>query len=115
MNDMLLPPVGDSRATFLFTKPGHGENFKNAFGRSVEGFRLLPSKELIDRGAFGQTSDSRLLEATVGDFAALSVSRDILQYPYFDEDRNREQLGAHGGMTAEEVIVPLLSLRLSKA
>ena len=115
MNDMLLPPVGDSRATFLFTKPGHGENFKNAFGRSVEGFRLLPSKELIDRGAFGQTSDSRLLEATVGDFAALSVSRNILQYPYFDEDRNREQLGAHGGMTAEEVIVPLLSLRLSKA
>jgi hypothetical protein len=80
----------------------------------VDGFKLVPSKELIDKGAFGSTEDSTLLEAAVGDFTALSKGANALQYPYFDDDRTREQRGGHGGMTAEEVVVPLLSVRLSK-
>ena len=111
---LLLPPVGDSRTAFLFTKQGQGENFKTAFERSVGGFKLVPSKELIDIGAFGRTADSTMLEAAVGDFTALSKGADALQYPYFADDRTREQLGGHGGMTAAEIIVPLLSLKLSK-
>jgi hypothetical protein len=113
-NSLLLPPVGDSRAAFLFSKPRQSENLKNAFETDVDGFKLVPSKELIDKGAFGSTEDSTLLEAAVGDFTALSKGANALQYPYFDDDRTREQRGGHGGMTAEEVVVPLLSVRLSK-
>jgi hypothetical protein len=54
------------------------------------------------------------LQQSVGDFAALSTGKSILQYPYFEDDRESEMLGSHGGMTAEEMIVPLLSIRLSK-
>jgi hypothetical protein len=50
----------------------------------------------------------------IGDFAALSKGPNALSYPYYEDDRNREQHGGHGGMTAEEIIVPLLSSRLSK-
>jgi predicted AlkP superfamily pyrophosphatase or phosphodiesterase len=109
-----LPPVGDSRATFLFSKPERNANLRNAFNKKIDGFKLLPSKELIEKGAFGQNRDSQSLEEVVGDFTALSVSQNALQYPFFEEDRTRMQRGTHGGMTAEEIIIPLLSAKLSK-
>lgn len=114
VDELLLPPVGDSRATFLSAKKESGENLEKAFQRSIEGFKLLWSKELIEREAFGHVANSALLEATVGDFTALSMSQNVLLYPFFDEERTRMSLGSHGGMTPEEVIVPLLSLKLSR-
>jgi hypothetical protein len=111
---LMLPPVGDTRATFLFAKPEHRGKLRDAFRKSVNGFQLFPSKELITKGAFGQPADSQKLEPIVGDFTAISMSQNGLQYPFFEEDRTRPQLGSHGGMTAEEILVPLLSAKLSK-
>jgi hypothetical protein len=112
---LLVPPVGDSRAAFLFAKQGETENLKGALERSLEGFKLIESGRLIESGAFGRTADATSLQSLVGDFAALSKGPTALAYPYYEDDRNREQRGGHGGMTAEEVVVPLLSMRLSKA
>lgn len=109
-----LPPVGDSRATFLFSKQGEKDNLKNAFEEELKNFRLVESNEIIESGAFGKTTDSMLIRSTVGDLTALSTGPKVLSYPYFEDDRNREQRGSHGGMTPEEVIVPLLSMKLSK-
>jgi hypothetical protein len=109
-----LPPVGDSRCGFLFSKQGEKENLKTAFERSLNGFKLVGSKDLIENGAFGRPADSTSLQPVIGDFAALSKGPNALSYPYYEDDRNREQHGGHGGMTAEEIIVPLLSSRLSK-
>jgi len=109
-----LPPVGDSRCGFLFAKQGQREELKSAFEKSLNGFRLVASSDLIEAGAFGRTRDFSSLRSAVGDFAALSKGPNALAYPYYEDDRNREQRGGHGGMTAEEVIVPLLSARLSK-
>jgi hypothetical protein len=113
-NRLQLPSVGDSRCGFLFSKQGEKENLKSAFERSLDGFKLVASNDLIDSGAFGRTADSTSLQSVVGDFAALSKGPNALSYPYFEDDRNREQHGGHGGMTAEEAVVPLLSMRLSK-
>lgn len=109
-----LPPVGDSRAAFLFAKKGEKDNLKNAFEKSVDGFRLLEIDDLVESGAFGRNTDSRSIQSTIGDFAALSKGTTALSYPYYEDDRDREQRGGHGGMTAEEVLVPLLSMRLAK-
>lgn len=109
-----LPPVGDSRCGFLFSKKDEKENLKNAFESNLDGFRLVSSDDLIASGAFGRTADFTQLRSVVGDFAALSKGPNALSYPYFEDDRNREQRGGHGGITVEEVLVPLLSMRLSK-
>ena len=113
-NSLQLPPVGDSRTAFLFSRQGVRENLKNACERNLNGFKIVASNDLIDRGAFGRTADPTSLQSAVGDFTALSKGPNALSYPYYEDDRNREQLGGHGGMTAEEIIVPLLSLRLTK-
>ncbi len=113
-DQMLLPPTGDSRAMFLFAKQGQIEKLKGAFEKNISGFKLLPSKELLRQGIFGETHNPEALEVIAGDWTALSQSSNALAYPYFKEDKGRPMLGAHGGLTSEEVVIPLLSARLSK-
>lgn len=114
MDKLALPPVGDSRACFLYSKKNQLDSLSDAFNRNVEGFKLYPSGELIQRGVFGQPVNFEGLKENVGDFIAVAQEQNALQYPFFEDDRVHPQLGTHGGMTAEEMIVPLLSVRLSK-
>ena len=41
MSRLTLPPVGDGRATFLFSKPNQREALNEAFLKHVEGFKLF--------------------------------------------------------------------------
>jgi predicted AlkP superfamily pyrophosphatase or phosphodiesterase len=113
MQHLLLPPVGDGRATYLFCKNDRREAFAQSFEKQIEGFKLYPTDELIERGLFGEPIDKEGLKERIGDFTALSKSDTLLEYPYFEADREHPQKGAHGGMTAEEMVVPLLSAKLS--
>ena len=113
-DNLRLPPVGDSRTAFLFGKEARGERLTQVFERSFDGFKLVACDNLVDTGAFGRSVDSATLRSVIGDFAGLSKGPEALAYPYYEDERNREQHGGHGGMTPEEVIVPLLSIRLSK-
>jgi hypothetical protein len=110
---LLLPPVGDGRASYLFCKPSHEDSFRAAFEDAVSGFRLFSSDDLVKLGVFGEPINREELKEKVGSFTVLSSSRRILDYPFFEEDRQRLSRGAHGGMTAEEMVIPLLSVRLS--
>jgi hypothetical protein len=113
MQHLQLPPVGDGRASYLFCKPNEEEAFRSAFEHQTTGFRLFPTDELIDRGVFGEPLNCGELKEKLGTFTALSCSDEILEYPFFEEDRQSPQRGAHGGMTPEEMIIPLLSIKLS--
>ncbi|TRO44736.1 hypothetical protein E2P42_01330 [Candidatus Bathyarchaeota archaeon] len=93
---------------------GQSERLRRAFERSFDDFRLVGCDDLMDTGAFGRRVDSAALTSVIGDSAGLSKGPGALAYPYYEDERNREQRGGHGGMTLEEVIVPLLSVRLSK-
>ena len=110
-----LPPVCDSRCGFLFAKQGEKENLRSAFDKNVDGFILVASNDLVETSAFGESRTAKSLQPLIGDWAALSKGPSALSYPYYEDDRNREQLGGHGGMTAEEIVVPLLSMKLSRA
>ncbi|MDQ1279530.1 MAG: Alkaline phosphatase family protein [Thermoproteota archaeon] len=115
INDkLLLPPVGDSRATFLFPKYGNVEELKDALKKNIEGFTIISSKTLIEKGALGPTQDINLLKTGLGELAALSTNKNIIAYPHYSEDRKNLMAGAHGGMTPGEIIVPLLTAKLSK-
>jgi len=114
MSKLVLPPVGDSRAAFLFSKTNQQDELDKAFRRNIEGFRLFSSAELINKGAFGQTTNLEELKEKVGDFTALAIKDNGLQYPFFEDDRFHPMQGTHGGMTREEMIIPFLSIKLSE-
>ena len=111
---LIIPPVGDSRAMFLFPKNYEDERLREAFEKNIEGFRLVSSKELIKKGAFGPTENQSKLEEKVGSMIALGTGDRAILYPYSEKDREKSKRGSHGGMSVNEMIVPLLSLNLSK-
>lgn len=114
MQHLQLPPVGDGRASYLFCKSNEAEYFRSAFEAQTAGFKLFLTDELIDRGVFGTPLNRGELKEKLGTFTALSCGDGILEYPFFEEDRQSPQKGAHGGMTSEEMIIPLLSIKLSE-
>ena len=110
---IMLPPVGDSRSAFLFSKPKQQDALAEAFRKNIAGFKLFSSSELINKGAFGQTTNLEGLKEKIGDLTALGLRDNALNYPFFEDDRFHPMLGTHGGMTSEEMIIPCLSVRLS--
>jgi len=110
----LIPPTGDMRATYFFPKYGQEEKLKEFLDNSLQGFTTMRSIDLIQKGAFGPVKNLERLQTIVGAITALSHSKNILLYKYHPREKPQNLYGAHGGMTPEEMIVPLLSTRLSK-
>jgi hypothetical protein len=110
----LLPPTGDMRATYFFPKYNQEQDLRKALENNIQGFHIVNSLDLVEKGAFGPPDNLDWLKTVVGSLTALSQSKNIILYPLHPGERFQTVLGAHGGMTPEEMIVPLLSARLSK-
>ncbi len=110
----LLPPTGDLRSAFFFPKYGQEKALREALEKNIQGFSIMSSIELIDAGAFGSVGNLDWLQTSVGTLAALSQSKNSASYQYIMHEHFANLYGAHGGMTPEEMTVPLLSARLSK-
>jgi Type I phosphodiesterase / nucleotide pyrophosphatase len=110
----LVPPTGDMRATYFFPKYGQEEKLKEILDNSLQGFSVVNSSHLIENGAFGPVKNLERLQTIVGAVTALSHSKNVILYQYHPSEKMQIVYGAHGGMTPEEMIVPLLSTRLSK-
>jgi hypothetical protein len=110
----LIPPTGDMRATYFFPKYGQENKLKETLSHVLQGFNIVSSKDLVDKGAFGAVNSSNRLHTLTGALTALSYSKNIVLYPYRPGERPQIVKGAHGGMTPEEMLVPLLSAKLSK-
>ena len=113
-NHFLVPPTGDMRSTYFFPKYGQQEALREALENSLRGFRVMRSEDLIEKGAFGPVKNLDRLQTVVGALTALSYSKNIILHHYHPRETLQSVYGAHGGMTPEEMIVPLLSTRLSK-
>ena len=113
-NRFLLPPTGDMRATYFFPRYNQEQELRRALENNLQGFQIINSLELIEKGAFGPPENREWLKTAVGSLTALSQGKNIVLYPLRPGERFQSVLGAHGGMTPEEMLVPLLSARLAK-
>jgi uncharacterized protein YfeS len=101
------------RATYLFPKYEQEEKLREALKEKLEGMSILQSTSLIDNEAFGPAKTSNLLKTAVGKLSVVSQHKNIILYPYHTGNRSQRVQGAHGGMTPEEMLVPLLSAKMS--
>lgn len=100
------PPGGEARLRYLYCKRGKKEKvedyFNDHFSRKA---LLMDSNSLLEKGFFGT---GKLFEETkrrVGDFTLIPKKNYAFSYPFFD---NRESIGKHGGLSKEEMLVPLV-------
>ncbi len=102
---LLFPPVGDPRAAYFFlkrSKDGVVEKFFAEF--FPEDFLILPVEEALRRRLWGLEEPVPEVRALLGDLVVISRRRKFVLWPT-EEFKLR---GLHGGLTPDELYVPLL-------
>ncbi len=111
---LILPPSGEARLTYLHVKNGRLDNVKEYLSDSQFGrhFHVLESADAIDKGVFGPGKPCQQALDAIGDL--VMIPKDDWYAPYdFHPERERNPLiGRHGGLSAEEMEVPLIAMRV---
>jgi len=102
-------PTGEHRLMYLFIRPGLADQVRSYFDRAWPGeFVFLDPSEAVTRGLFGPGKPHPRLADRLGD---LIVAARNGSYIWWAEKEN-PLIGQHGGLSADEMIVPLLSVEL---
>ncbi|MEM1557614.1 MAG: alkaline phosphatase family protein [Thermoproteota archaeon] len=118
LNDnLLMPPAGESRAAYLYVKNGSKE-FESVFRKKIsKNIVLFRSRKLLEKGIFGLGEVNRCVLDRIGDYVALSRGEGRLIFHYDLKERTEPEFvraGAHGSLTLNELLVPLIVCRLSE-
>jgi hypothetical protein len=108
---LMVPPTGSSRQPYLHAAPGRAAALREYFARFEEEFLLLDAGDAVARGLFGLGAPHPELPHRLGDFLAVARKDSCL----WRRDTPREVRrfrGMHSGLTAPEMLVPLLFARL---
>ena len=109
---MLARPLcGEQRVAWCYVKPGAGADFARC-ARSRLGARadVVPCSQLIADGCFGPGAAHPKLASRIGDFALVMRDNWTIKDWLAGEPRYR-MIGQHGGTSAAEMQVPLVSLQ----
>jgi hypothetical protein len=101
-----LPPVGEPRASLFHLDRSRIDAVREAIAARPEfGFAALRSEDALAKGLFGDGTAHPEAAARLGELVLLSTARYGLYHAYPDAARLR---GMHGGLTDQEMLVPLL-------
>jgi hypothetical protein len=110
MRDLVLPPVGEPRASYLFVREGRRRAVADRIAERFAGDLVcLDSHEALERGLFGRGDVHAAVPDRIGDLVVASTGRKGLYYPFPGSVMLK---GMHGGLTKEEMLVPLIVSRL---
>jgi hypothetical protein len=103
---LLLPPVGEPRASYLYARQGSVDVIRQAFeAPRDDGLICIESRELVESGLLGINSPHPEIANRIGDMALLSTGTSGVFQDYPDAAILR---GMHGGLTEDEMLVPLI-------
>lgn len=107
----LLVPAGSPRDMFLHIKEELLDEACELLGKKLNGkAEVIKTKDLINQGYFGSKITKGFL-ARVGNLVILPYNGESVWW-YGDGVYEQKFLGHHGGLTPEEIEIPLLTKRL---
>jgi hypothetical protein len=105
---LLVPVTGESRAAFLYSRPGRRAAIRAYLEEAFPGwFVVLDSVQALEAGLLGKPIADETY-ARAGELLVLPRGRHALQRSKLAVPL----LGRHGGLTQEEMLVPLIGARL---
>ncbi len=108
---LALPLCGEPRAAFCYVRPDRLERFTGyCRDRLGERFDLHHSQDLLDAGLFGTGTPHPRLSERIGDYTLLARGRAVIR-DQLPTEKGFRQIGVHGGLSAEELYVPLCLTR----
>jgi hypothetical protein len=106
---LLLPPAGEPRASYLYVRPGQAEAVRAYVADHLPGrFIVLEVERALAAGLFGPEEPASEVRVRLGDLLLLATDDSRLLV----KDEPVPFHGHHGGLTPEEMLVPLLMVRL---
>jgi hypothetical protein len=108
---LLLRPVGEPRASYLFLRQTNGSAAPWALPPALDGGLVaLDGDTVLRSGLLGPGTPHSETRSRIGDVVVISTGRDGLYHPYPDSPFLR---GMHGGLTEDELYIPLFVSPLS--
>ncbi len=105
-NNLAFPPVGDTRAAYLFVRNGKKEEVAQFIAETfTNDIVCLDAQQALDAGLFGIRDALLKSRDRIGDLIIASVGRKTLYYPYKD---SKKLHGMHAGLTPDEMLVPFV-------
>ena len=107
---LAMLPSGDARQVHCFVRPAHARTFAARVRRSLgHACYCVPGAEILQSGLFGPGRPHPALASRTGDFVLLARDHHAFASPLPGE--RADFLAAnHGGMSADEMLVPLYAL-----
>lgn len=103
---LVLPPTGESRLSYLHTRPGQSAAVDEYVQRIwANQFTILPASFLAEKGLFGPGQAHPMAASRLGDRMVISRGKAYLWWP----DKQNNMLGRHGGLSELEMLVPFLA------
>jgi hypothetical protein len=107
---LFLPPLGESRAPFFYVRHGQYETVWDYLHDNLsEHFVFLSRDDVIDCGLLGFGAEYVEVRHRLGDIIGIAKDDSFLVR---DGKMAHKMLGRHGGLLPQEMLVPLLALRL---
>jgi hypothetical protein len=109
-NALMMPPVGEARVPFFYVRSGlYDTVWQYLHEHFAEDFYFLSRQDVIDAGLLGYGNQYREVPYRLGDIIGIAKgSKYFLRNP----ELAKKLRGKHGGLTPEEMLVPLMALRL---
>lgn len=105
-------PWGSPRDLYLKIKPGMVETAIERLKKLLNGkAEIYHSQELLERGVFGRGTPVPTWNSRLGDITILPHDNETVWYEMIPGEK-LQKLGGHGGMSADEMLIPLAIARL---
>lgn len=105
---LALPLCGERRAAYCYVRPDRCDVFEDYVRRELATYtELWPSRDLIARNYFGLGEPHPRLRERVGDYTLIMKDNYVIKDWLFAE-RHYSQIGVHGGLSEQELYVPLI-------
>lgn len=112
---LLMPPTGGPRAFNLFIKKGRDKEFKRLIKKYFgDEFVLFSKKQILEMGLLGNGKPHQKIDDFLGDYFLISIGKSNLAYTTMYKQSISQPIGAHGGLTKEEIFVPLIVFKNNK-
>jgi predicted AlkP superfamily pyrophosphatase or phosphodiesterase len=108
LDTLVLPLSGEPRVAYCYVRPNRVNNFKHYVNTVFKDVcELYLSEDLIEENYFGLYDPNPNLKDRVGDYTLIMKDNYIMKDIILGEER-RIFIGNHGGLSDEELFVPLV-------
>jgi predicted AlkP superfamily pyrophosphatase or phosphodiesterase len=105
---LLLPLCGEPRMAYAYVRAGREAQFEAYVrGKLADRVRLVRSEDIVRQGWLGPGAAHPALRDRIGDYVLIPRGRAILR-DWLQGEPRHTHIGVHGGLTAAEMVVPLV-------